>query len=149
MERFPSVQLSTGATRSCEMLCEPVEPLKAHMMRKWRGGHCYFTSIVDGEYAENELRKDFTKTERVAIAIAVEEELRKRERRGNPDLKKSNDSSIPVPEPQLETGQKTRDLAAQKVGWSGRTFEQAKKVVAHMGRPICVDPPTLRKTHQE
>jgi ParB family chromosome partitioning protein len=85
-------------------------------------------SIIEGEYAENEMRKDFTKSERVAIAEALEREMG--ERRGNPNLKKGNDLSIVVPEPQLSLGEKTRDLAANRVGWgSGRTYEQAKKVV--------------------
>ena len=39
-------------------------------------------SIVDGEYAENEIRKDFTVSERVAIAKELEDGIG--ERRGGP-----------------------------------------------------------------
>ena len=39
-------------------------------------------SIVDGEYAENEFRKDFTVSERVAIAKELEDGIG--ERRGGP-----------------------------------------------------------------
>ena len=40
------------------------------------------TSLVEGEHDENELRKDFTNSERVAIGKAIEEQLG--ERRGRP-----------------------------------------------------------------
>jgi hypothetical protein len=43
-------------------------------------------SIIAGEYAENEFRKQFTKSERAAIAKAVEDELNEEERRGNPQF---------------------------------------------------------------
>src|SRR5271166_1739206 len=33
------------------------------------------TSIIAGEYAENEIRKDFTPSERVAIAKAIERQI--------------------------------------------------------------------------
>jgi hypothetical protein len=45
-------------------------------------------SILVGEYVENEFRKQFTKSERKAIGEAVEQELHKKERRGNPQLGK-------------------------------------------------------------
>lgn len=35
-------------------------------------------SIIAGEYAENEIRKDFTPSERVAIAKAIEKQVGKR-----------------------------------------------------------------------
>jgi hypothetical protein len=41
-------------------------------------------SLLSGEYAENEFRKQFTPSERSAIGQAVEEELVARERRGRP-----------------------------------------------------------------
>ena len=37
-----------------------------------------FEDILSGEYAENEIRKDFTISERLAIGKAMEEELGKR-----------------------------------------------------------------------
>lgn len=41
------------------------------------------SSILAGEYAENELRKDFTPSERVAIAEAVRKELPERRGKDN------------------------------------------------------------------
>jgi ParB family chromosome partitioning protein len=31
--------------------------------------------VIEGQYAENEIRKDFTPSERVAIAKAIEEQI--------------------------------------------------------------------------
>lgn len=76
------------------------------------------SSILAGEYAENELRKDFTPSERVAIAEAVRAAMP--ERRGA-----SNVGNCP----QLKD-QKTRDIAAEKAGFSSpRNYERAKSVV--------------------
>lgn len=78
-------------------------------------------SIVLGEYAENELRKDFTPSERVAIGRAVEGALG--ERRGRPSEKVDNG-------PQFQGGHKTRDVAAKRAGFgSGKQYERAKRVV--------------------
>lgn len=80
-------------------------------------------SLLKGELAENEFRKDFTPSERVAIGEAIEKELQGRV--GNPDLKE------PIKEnfPELQKGQ-TRDLVAKATGFgNGKTYEQAKKVV--------------------
>jgi septal ring factor EnvC (AmiA/AmiB activator) len=75
-------------------------------------------SVVQGEYAENELRKDFTPSERLAIAEAVESELG--ERRGNGNLKNSSGFK----------GALTRDIAAEKSGLgSFATLNQVKTVV--------------------
>lgn len=80
-------------------------------------------SIVDGEYAENEIRKDFTPSERVAIAEAVKATIG--ERRGNPELKPNVHDGA-----QLEPGRKTRDIVAAKAGFgSHKSYESAKRVV--------------------
>lgn len=80
------------------------------------------SSIVEGEYAENEIRKDFTPSERVAIGRAIEAEIGKRQGRRT-DLE-------PVENlPQVPPGTKTRELAAEKAGFgNARTYQQAKKV---------------------
>lgn len=81
------------------------------------------TSIVEGEHDENEVRKDFTPSERVAIAQAVEERMG--ERRGKPTGE--NVQKI-VP---FESGEKTISVAAKKAGFGNReTYRQAKAVVA-------------------
>ena len=78
-------------------------------------------SILAGEFAENEFRKQFTASERVAIGAAIEQELRKKERRGNPQF-----SAIAE---DRELGN-TVDLAARRAGFtSAETFERAKTVI--------------------
>ncbi len=80
-------------------------------------------SLLKGEYAENEFRKDFTVSERVEIGKALEGELQGRV--GNPELR-------PIGEkiPELPQG-RTRDLAAKAAGFgNGKTYEQAKKAIA-------------------
>lgn len=69
--------------------------------------------IICGEQAENEVRKDFTLSERVEIGGAIEEKFG--ERRGRP-------WEIVEKIPHLISGEKTRDLVAQKTGFgNGKT----------------------------
>lgn len=87
-------------------------------------------SIVVAENAENEVRKDFTPSERVAIARAIAAELD--ERRGRPNKEKVQDfAQLPEGEAQApEKGQKTTDFAAKKAGFGNReTFRQAEAVI--------------------
>lgn len=87
------------------------------------------SSIVAGEMAENEVRKDFTASERVAIAEAVRQALG--ERRGRPAEEKRDGS------PTL-TG-RTRDEAAERAGFtSGKQLERAENVV-RLGVPKLVE----------
>lgn len=80
------------------------------------------SSIVEGEYAENEIRKDFTASERVAIGKAIEAEIGNR-RGQRTDLEPVEDL------PQVPPGTKTREIAAEKAGFGNpRTYQQAKKV---------------------
>lgn len=76
-------------------------------------------AIILGEHAENEFRKDFTLSERVAIGRAMEVELG--ERRGRP---KNTDNC-----PAFSSGE-TRDIVAERAGFSnGKAYERAKFVV--------------------
>lgn len=78
--------------------------------------------IVLGENAENEVRKEFTPSERVAIAEAIKERVT--ERRGKPS------KDIPHDCAELPKGQETRDFAAKKAGFgSHETYRRAKTVV--------------------
>jgi len=89
------------------------------------------SSIVEGEYAENEIRKDFTPSERVAIGKAVEAEIGKRQGQRT-DLEPVEDL------PQVPPGTKTREFAAEKAGFgNARTYQQAKKVT-EIGAPELV-----------
>ena len=80
-------------------------------------------SIVSGEYAENEIRKDFTTSERVAIAKAIEKRI------GNRQGQRTDRK--PVGQiPQVEPGRKTREIAAERAGFGNdKTYRQAAKVV--------------------
>lgn len=76
-------------------------------------------SIVRGEHDENEIRKDFTPSERVAIAAEVERKMAERRGRDNPQ----NIAEL--------KGMETRQIAAEKAGFGNReTLRQAKVVVA-------------------
>ena len=80
----------------------------------------HLDSILKGELAENEFRKDFTHSERVAIGEAIELELEGRAGRPSAETKENF--------PELPQGQ-TRDIAAKAAGFgNGKTYEQAKKV---------------------
>jgi ParB-like chromosome segregation protein Spo0J len=77
------------------------------------------TSIVDGEYAENEVRKDFTPSERVAIAAAVASEVERRQG-ARTDLGQN-----------IARSGRPDDVIATKSGFGNReTLRQAKSVVA-------------------
>lgn len=90
------------------------------------------TSIVEGEHDENELRKDFTPSERVAIAQAVEAQLGNRQGQRT-DIEPVQNFA------QVEAGTKTRQIAAQKAGFGNpETYRQAKAVV-ETGVPELVD----------
>ncbi len=81
------------------------------------------TSIVEGEYAENEIRKDFTTSERVAIGKAIETEIGKRQGQ-------RTDKELPPDLAEVAPGVETREAAARRAGFGGHsTYEQAKKVV--------------------
>lgn len=83
----------------------------------------HVSSIVAGEYAENEIRKDFTSTERVAIGKTLEAQVG--DRRGH-----RTDRELPQNFAEVEPGIETRELAARRAGFGNRTtYEQAKKVV--------------------
>ena len=83
----------------------------------------HLDSILKGEFAENEFRKDFTHSERVAIGEAIERELGDRRLATLKQNVSTEVENFPPP-----TG-KTRDLAAKAAGFgNGKTYEQAKRV---------------------
>lgn len=84
------------------------------------------TSLVEGEHDENEVRKEFTTTERVAIAAAIEETIGSRQGKRT-DL---NTDQLQEPVPEVPPQTQTRDVAAKKAGLgSGRTYQQARTVI--------------------
>lgn len=83
-------------------------------------------ALTVAEHAENEIRKDFTPSERVAIGLAVEAELGKRQGQRT-DLA---GGGLVENFPQVASRQKTREIAAQKAGFGNdKTFRDAKTVV--------------------
>lgn len=88
----------------------------------WNGG-LPWTSERD----ENEIRKPFTTSERVAIAEALRKQIS--ERRGRPSKDKPA-SDIPENIPELKPGTDTRDAVAALAGFgNSKTMEQASAVV--------------------
>lgn len=80
------------------------------------------TSIIAGEYAENEIRKDFTPSERVAIAKTIERKV------GNRQGQRTDKLREKIPE--VVAGKRTRETAANKAGFGNdKTYRQASKVV--------------------
>ena len=80
-------------------------------------------SIIAGEHDENEIRKDFTPSERVSIAKAIERQIGKRQGQRT--------DRQPVGKiPQVQPGKKTREAAAERAGFGNdKTYRQAVKVV--------------------
>src|ERR1022692_2622881 len=88
------------------------------------------SSIIAGEYAENEIRKDFTPSERVAIAKAIEKHIGNRQGQRTDKERKSSNFGEKIPE--VDPGKRTRETAAEKAGFGNdKTYRQAAKVVAN------------------
>jgi len=74
------------------------------------------------EQAENNIRKDFTPSEKVEIARRIEEALAGRHG-SNQHKRKEECQKIDTPPGRSD------DIAAKSVGWNRETYRQAKKVV--------------------
>jgi DNA modification methylase len=82
-------------------------------------------SIIAGEHDENEIRKDFTPSERVAIARAIERQIGRRQGQ-------RTDRQLVGNFPHVQPGKKTRETAAERAGFGNdRTYRQAAKVIQH------------------
>lgn len=81
------------------------------------------SSIMVGEYAENQVRKDFNVSERVAIGRAIEKEIGNRQ--GQRTDRELRDIC-----PEVGPGARTREIAAKKAGFgSDATYRRACEVV--------------------
>lgn len=89
-------------------------------------------SLLQAEHDENELRKGFTASERVAIAEAIKAEIGNRQGQRT-DLDAEKPTEIPDGELRKnfsEVGKRTEDIAAEKAGFGNRaTYRQARTVV--------------------
>ena len=89
-------------------------------------------ALVLAEHAENEIRKDFTPLERVAIGEAVEAELGKRQGQRT-DLASEGQGGLLQLPPNLEEvkGKETAQIAAEKSGFGSKNTYRDAKTVAH------------------
>ena len=102
------------------------------------------SSIAAGEYAENEVRKDFTPSERVAITDAVRAEIGNRQGQRTDLTPDDEDDEPDLPiasagearrkhldhRPEVRPGQVTRSAAAKLAGFgSDHSYRDAKAVV--------------------
>jgi ParB-like chromosome segregation protein Spo0J len=94
------------------------------------------TSIAEGEFAENEIRKQFTTSERISILEVVEAQLTERERRGGDRRSKEDQSGKKTT--LLQSG-KTRDLAAKRAGFGGEGTVRKAKAVVETNDPVLID----------
>lgn len=92
------------------------------------------TSILEGEFTENEMRQDFTPSERVATVPAMRERLGTRHG-SNQHARRGEDMDRgPTPQPGV-----SRDLAAKRAGFeSGHQLDRASNVVK-FGAPALVE----------
>ncbi|MDG4574451.1 MAG: ParB/RepB/Spo0J family partition protein [Defluviicoccus sp.] len=90
-------------------------------------------SIVAGEYAENEVRKDFTPSERVAIAEAIRAAMGDR-RGSNQYVTKERPENFP----DAPKGAETRVMAARKAGFGNETTYRQARTVVEQGAPNVV-----------
>ena len=89
-------------------------------------------NLIEAERDENEVRKDFTASERLEIGKAIEAEIGKRQG-------KKVDAQLVEHIPQVQPGVKTREIAAKKAGFGNtRTYDQAKSVT-EIGQPRLVE----------
>ncbi|MEH3109028.1 MAG: ParB N-terminal domain-containing protein [Agrobacterium cavarae] len=90
-------------------------------------------SIVEGEFSENELRKQFTPSERVAIAEAVERVIGRRQGTRTDIVslqEKRSERQLVANRPQVPPSTKTRDTVANIAGFkNAKQMERAAKVV--------------------
>ena len=90
------------------------------------------SSIAAGEYAENELRKDFTLSERDAIRRTLEKKIGDRRIAPSGGVEVGNS-------PQVEPGEKTRDLTARQAGFRSTDEARAVRQVTGKGSPKLVE----------
>ena len=93
-------------------------------------------ALVLAEHAENEIRKDFTPLERVAIGEAVEAELGKRQGQRT-DLASEGQGSLlgELRKNFCEVNKRTDQVAAEKAGFGNETTYRQAKTVAHHAAP--------------
>jgi ParB-like chromosome segregation protein Spo0J len=104
--------------------------------------------VIDGQFAENEIRKDFTPSERVAIAKAIEEQIGDRRGQrtdlppkagGNSKSNGSKEVQLPANWPEVKSGEESRATAAKGAGFSSTTTYERTKQVVETAEPEVVE----------
>jgi ParB-like chromosome segregation protein Spo0J len=96
------------------------------------------SSMLAGEFTENEVRKNFTPSERDSIRRAIESEIK--ERRGRPDKQdatreEGNCGQLAT----ISEGEKTRDFSARKAGFKSTTEARRVRTAVNNGVPEVVE----------
>jgi DNA (cytosine-5)-methyltransferase 1 len=95
-------------------------------------------SITEGEYVENEFRKNFNVSERVAIGKALEDGIR--ERRGGNHGNQYSSAKPKKADSQNElSGKETREIAAGVAGFGCRENYRKAKVIVDKGAPVVIE----------
>jgi ParB family chromosome partitioning protein len=89
--------------------------------------------VVLGEFAENEFRKDFTRSERVSIAKAMEEAI------GNRAGRPSGDDEIRRNCDEFSEGERTKDFVAKRTGFGSKDSLARAESVVENGIPELVE----------
>ena len=89
--------------------------------------------LLLAEHDENECRKEFTTSERVAIAKAIEERIGKRQGQ------RAKDGELVGNCPQVAPGEKTRDAAAKAAGFKSTDEYRRSEAVVEDGIPELVE----------
>lgn len=110
---------------------------------KWGKVSCSVVSLdaLQAEHDENQVRKDFTASERVAIAKAIKDAIGNRQgkRTDIEEAKKGGELPQKIAEVRPRGGEETRETAAKAAGFgNAETLRQAEKVVEH-GTPALVE----------
>lgn len=99
-------------------------------------------SLIAAEHAENEIRKDFTHSERVAIGAAIESELGNR-RGQRTDLKSEEQGDLLDNELRRNLddvhGKRTDQIAAEKAGFGNKDTYRQAKTVTRQAEPELID----------
>lgn len=114
----PDLRLIAGCRRIAAYRQLGRDEIEAHVID--------LDDLLNGERAENTVRKDFTPSEAVAIGRAIEE----RQRKQNEARMLAGTNQYTEPSDKLPQGSgRTRDVVGRAVGMSGGTYEEAKAVV--------------------
>jgi ParB-like chromosome segregation protein Spo0J len=96
-------------------------------------------NLLQVEHDENEVRKDFAPSERLAIADAIEEQIGKRQGRRTELRGNCPEVGLVGNCPQVRGGEKTREVAACKAGFGSEKERRRTREVVINGAPELVE----------